>query len=161
MGHCFSVCITQFCYVLMSWRTLCLVVFDVFAHYLQHVGETVLILFSLHFPAVYEDLPQERSLVSNPPWDGIQQRGLPWAFTMQNIQCWKWHKIWSHIKESSPPESEIAAAGALVILLVVLVGIVVVLLVLLMIQFKALIGLDCHFLHFLSLLFLFSTNFDY
>lgn len=39
----------------------------VFLCYLQYIGEAVLILFSLHFPAVNEDLTQQCTTVSNPP----------------------------------------------------------------------------------------------
>lgn len=35
--------------------------------YLQYIGETVLILFSLQFHAVNEDLTQQCTRVSNPP----------------------------------------------------------------------------------------------
>lgn len=69
--------------------------------YLQHIGETVLILISLQFPAVNEDLTQQRATVSDPPWDGIQQCGLSWTFMMQSAQMNTWEKTaycWLHIE---------------------------------------------------------------
>ncbi len=38
-----------------------------YVHYLQYIGEAVLILFSLHFPAVNEDVTQQCTIVSDPP----------------------------------------------------------------------------------------------
>lgn len=65
--------------------------------YLQYIREAVLILFSLQFHAVNEHLAQQCAAVSNPPCDGIQQRGLSWALTRRDEYGYIWHTILKYV----------------------------------------------------------------